>query len=106
MLPCDIPKTTKSIHCSPEYLPARIVAIVPIKIAATIKMRNPHKKPLTTRSNDRSARLVRMTCLLNVGRRWAKQKCSTHLVLQTLQTTDRSSWDLDWRRLQDSRRRD
>src|SRR5215213_7280770 len=104
MLPCDIPKTTKSIHCSLEYLPARIVATVPITMAATIRMRNPHKKPLTTRSNDRSARLVRMSCLLNVA--GCGQEYTPAHIVQCNGTTDRPSWDSDWSDRLDSRKRD
>src|SRR6266545_4391529 len=103
MLPCDMPNTTKPIHWSLEYFPARIEAIVPIKMAATIRMRNPHKKPLTTRSSNRSLRLVRMSWSpqYDVGRAY----CPAHIVLYN-QTTDRPSWDSDWSDRLDSMKRD
>src|SRR5512138_856119 len=104
MLPWEMPKTTKPSHCSLVYFPARTLAIVPITMDATIRMRNPHKKPLTARSNNRSPRLVRMTCLLNVqGGQGVKPW--PHFDV-TVGLMDRSSLGLDWLGPQDSRKQD
>src|SRR5574341_35438 len=60
MLPRAMPNTRKSIRCVVVYLPPRAVKYVPTTMIRTMRMRNPHKKPVTAHSVNLSPRLVRM----------------------------------------------